>query len=87
MKGKRDGFFHNPRTKDKIKVAYDWSTCNEQIASITEAIHKKDEKMTNCEVELKRETIIAKKLQSDCEERNKEMSILRKMYLEVSPII
>ena len=43
--------------------------------------------MTNCEVELKRETIIAKKLQSDCEERNKEMSILRKMYLEVSPII
>ena len=29
MEGKRDGSFHNPRTKDEIKVAYDWATCNE----------------------------------------------------------
>ena len=65
MEGGRDGSFVNPRTKDEIKVAYDWATGTEQISSITQVIDKQDEKMTMCEVELKKETELAKKLQSD----------------------
>ena len=83
MEGERDGSFVNPRTKDEIKVAYDWATCTEQISSITEVIDKQDKKMTMCEVELKKETELAKKLQSDVDERDTEMSILRKNVFRI----